>query len=88
MGLEGVFDNCGKGDGTLSLSIGNGDDQLDCGFTRLKDGVERLIDAKIIKTSTLTSLEVTTVLGSVNSIFLTRTPGKKRSSEARRHLHS
>lgn len=76
MGLEGVFDNCGKGDGTLSLSFGNGDDQLDCGFTRLKDGVERLIDAKIIKTSTATSIQVNAVLNAVNSVFLTRTAGK------------
>jgi hypothetical protein len=77
IGMEGVFDTCGKHkDGTLQSSLIDGNDDLDCGFTRMKDVAERLLDSKIVQTNAATRATAEQLLDAINSIFLTRTIGK------------
>lgn len=51
LGFEGVVDTCDQ-DGVrgLTAELFDGNDELDCGFVRIKDGVSRLFDSKLITT--------------------------------------
>jgi hypothetical protein len=71
--IENMLDRCdSNGDEKLSEAILDGSDELDCGFTHLKDMVERLMDARIIPNDPVTR----GALGFINSFFLTRPLGK------------
>jgi hypothetical protein len=71
--LENLIDRCDENnDGKLTEKIADGSDELDCGFTHLKDMVVRLMDAKIIEDQK----SIRNALAFVNSTFLTRPLGK------------
>ncbi len=71
--MENMLDRCDtNGDQRLAEKYFDGSDELDCGFTHLKDMVVRLMEARIIPDDASTRR----VLGFVNSFFLTRPLGK------------
>ncbi len=78
-GLEGVIDSCDRnGDSVLSMNLLDGKDELDCGFTKTKDVIERLIDSEILKTEGGVDggKSITAMLNFVNGTFITRITGK------------
>lgn len=71
--MEGVLDSCDRdGDGRLQWTLFDGDDELDCGFARANDVVQRLRQSSIL----VMSDEMASLLNLVNSIFFTRMMGK------------
>jgi hypothetical protein len=77
IGMEGVFDSCGKNkDGKLSASIFDGKDDLDCGFTRMKDVAIHLLDSHIVQIAPGTQKLAESMLEMINAVFVTRTVGK------------
>lgn len=74
---EGLVDSCDvNDDGLLKWKLWNGDDELDCGFVRVKDMVKRLIDADIISAKPSLKWQIDAALEVVNSLMVTRTIGK------------
>jgi hypothetical protein len=77
IGMEGVFDTCGKKkDGTLSYSILDGKDELDCGFNKMKEVGSRLIDSGIVQVAPQTKALADVILNVINSTSVTRPLGK------------
>lgn len=75
--MEGIVDSCDfNQDSKLSWRVLDGDDELDCGFSRSKDILERLIESKIVELKTLDQAKAALILKTVNSTFLTRIAGK------------
>lgn len=71
--VESLLDACEQNaDGVLSPIFFEGSDELDCGFRKLKQTVDRLMDARLIEDSTTTRL----ILEFLDSNFITRFPGK------------
>ena len=75
--IEGLLDTCDKnGDKRLSWKVIDGKDELDCGYTRFKDVVQRLMEANVIHASAFDKAKVNFMLEAINSIFVTRIMGK------------
>jgi hypothetical protein len=73
--MEGVVNTCDfNSDNKLGWSLINGNDELDCAFSKLSHVTRRLIDAKIIDESTNELIKI--ALAFVDSNFITRTIGK------------
>ena len=78
-GLEGMIDSCDRnGDALLGWNLIDGNDELDCGFTKTKDVVERLLDSEILRTQDGINggKSITAMLNFVNGTFITRITGK------------
>lgn len=81
LAMESLVDSCdretnGGFDNKLSWDLFDGEDELDCGFARSKDVVQRLIDSKILDLSAAESAAANLALELVNSTFITRVLGK------------
>jgi hypothetical protein len=75
--MEGVFDTCGKNqDGTLAYSLFDGNDELDCGFNKMKIAGTRLMDSGIVQVSPQTKALADLALETINSTSITRPIGK------------
>lgn len=75
--MEGVIDSCDSdGDAKLSVDLFDGNDELDCGFHRVKDVVQRLIESRILNVKAADARRAKFLLNAVNSVFLTRIAGK------------
>ena len=75
--FEGVIDSCdNNGDGKLRMGLFDGDDELDCGFSRLKDVIQRLLQSKLVRIKASDEAKANAFLDILNSMFLTRIPAK------------
>lgn len=77
IGMEGVFDTCGlRKNGTLKSALMDGNDELDCGFNKMKEVAVRLMESGVVHVSPNTKSLAETALNTINSLFITRTIGK------------
>lgn len=75
VGAEGLIDACDENnDGKLTWKLFDGADELDCGFTKLKDTILRLMESKVIRPKNQDLIRAT--LETLNSFFLFRKVGK------------
>ncbi|OFZ39649.1 MAG: hypothetical protein A2070_12380 [Bdellovibrionales bacterium GWC1_52_8] len=75
--MEGLFDTCDQsGDGKLSWSLFDGNDELDCAYVKIKDTIKRLIQARIISSSKTERAGINFLLDFMNANVLTRAMGK------------
>ena len=86
--MEGLLDGCDvDNDLVLSWKLIKGDDELDCGYSRAKDFVQRLIQSGIVVTSSTDRRLIDFALNFVNSTTITRPIGKvMMSSGTMRHV--
>lgn len=74
---EGMFQSCDKnGDGKLSWDVLDGEDELDCGFSLLRDIALRLVDSGLIQGSEDNRRRIERTLDAMNSFFLAKTAAK------------
>jgi hypothetical protein len=74
---EGMFQSCDKnGDGKLSWDVLDGEDELDCGFSLLRDIALRLVDSGLIQSSEENRRRIESTLNTMNSFFLAKTAAK------------
>lgn len=75
--VEGLLDTCNvDGNEVLSWDAADGNDELDCGFVRIKDILKRLIEVDVIHASSGTRVLANLALETINSTFVTRVIGK------------
>lgn len=75
--MEGVIDSCDNdGDSRLTMGFLDGNDELDCGFARTKDVIQRLLESNIVKIAPEDAAKANGLLNVLNSFFLTRIPAK------------
>jgi hypothetical protein len=73
--LESLLDSCDyDGSGTLGWNLFDGQDELDCTFTKFSSVTKRLMEAKIVNVEQ--EQRVRALLSSLNSIFITRSFAK------------
>ena len=73
--LENIFDSCDfDQNGGLSSSLWDGEDELDCTVSKITNIVKRLMESKLVKIKNPKMVKF--VLGTVDSIFLTRSFAK------------
>ena len=73
--MEGVIDSCDRnGDEKLGWDLFDGEDELDCAFTKFGGITKRLMDSKIVEVKH--QKRVNAALTFLNSIFLTRSFAK------------
>ncbi len=74
---EGMFQTCDKnGDSKLSWDVWDGEDELDCGFSLLRDIALRLVDSGLIEGSEDGRRRMERTLNAMNSFLLAKTAAK------------
>jgi len=73
--IESLVDRCDKNlDSKLSYNLIDGNDELDCGFTRMGDAVSRLMGAGIIESED--TERYSRIISTLDSVFILRAFGK------------